>query len=364
MLFKTCLYPILLITLVSCSGQKKKVQDTIHVPKNIVLMIGDGMGIAQVYAGMTANKGHLNIERMPYTGLIKTYSASDYITDSGAGGTALSTGKKTYNGAIGVDKDTIPHKTILEIAEANGLSTGLAVTCAVTHATPAAFIAHNKSRDNYEEIAGDFLKTDIDLFIGGGRINFENRSDGDNLSDKLRNNGYAIIYDTTDLKNTTAHKFAALLADFHLPPRDSGRMNMLPLSVEKALSVLSQNEKGFFLMVEGSQIDWAGHNNNPGYLVSEMIDFDNAIGKVLEFAAKEKNTLVIVTADHETGGAALTNGDIQEGKVEIKFSTDYHTSVMVPVFAYGPGAEKFIGIYENTDIFRKMLSEFGFSSNE
>ena len=154
--------------------------------KNIIFLIGDGMGLTQIYAGMTANGGHMNFERFKNIGLIKTYSSSSYITDSAAGATAFSIGKKTFNGAIGLDQDSIPQKTILEMAEENGLATGIVSTSSITHATPASFIAHNTTRDDAEGIALDFIKTDVDVFIGGGQLFFELREDSMNLFDDLR----------------------------------------------------------------------------------------------------------------------------------------------------------------------------------
>ncbi|MBN2613620.1 MAG: alkaline phosphatase [Bacteroidales bacterium] len=359
---KNLLVSILFFTaILNCSfGQQAKETEETR-PKNIILMIGDGMGISQIYSGMVVNMGWLNIERMRYIGFSKTYSASDFITDSGAGGTAIATGKKTYNGAIGVGTDTMPVKSVLHLAEENGLSTGLVATSTITHATPASFIAHQKSRNSYEAIAADFLKTDIDLFIGGGKNHFEKRSDSINLSDKLRQKGYQVIYDTVGLKKAANSPVAALLSDSHMPAVSEGRGNMLPLSVEVAIEHLSDSNKGFFLMVEGSQIDWACHDTNATYLVEEMIDFDKAVGKALDFAEKDGNTLVIVTADHETGGVAVTGGDIKKGSAEIEFVCHNHTGVPVPVFAFGPGAESFIGFYENTGIFDKMIKLFGFS---
>ncbi len=144
-------------------------------PKNVVFLIGDGMGISQIFAGLTANHGHLFLENCKYIGFSKTQSADNYITDSAAGGTALSAGVKTYNGAIGVDANKKPVKTILEEAEEKGLATGLVSTSAITHATPASFIAHQPNRNMYEEIAADFLKTDIDVFIGGGYRSFHQK---------------------------------------------------------------------------------------------------------------------------------------------------------------------------------------------
>jgi len=353
---------VLLFTVPGCSQENKIVKEEITKPKNIILMIGDGMGVSHIYAGMVANKGHLNLEEFKDIGFSKTYSASDFITDSGASGTAMATGQKTYNGAIGVDKDTIPCKTILEYAEEHNKSTGLVATSQVTHATPASFISHQKKRYMYEEIALDFLETDIDVFIGGGLDYFKTRKDQRDLTQELANKGYTMIYDIADFDSFPHGKIGGLLYKDKPPRFSDGRDQMLGVSTEKAIQILNQNEDGFFLMIEGSQIDWGAHKNNTEYVVEEMLDFDNVIGMVLEFAKMDKNTLVIVTADHETGGLGVNKGDISTGEIQAKYTSSNHTGVMVPVFAYGPGSEKFKGIYENTEIFRKMMIAFGFES--
>lgn len=333
-------------------------------PKNIIFMVGDGMGVTQIYAGLTANKGSLNLERFKHIGFSKTNSASAYITDSAAGATAFSIGKKSYNGAIGVDKDTIPGKTILEIAEENGLSTGLVSTSSITHATPASFIAHQPFRSMEYDIALDFLKTDIEVFIGGGKQFFMDREDGRDLVTELQDKKYDVQFDLNAVTASSSNKLVGLLADNGMPTIAEGRGNMLETSAEKAMTILNQNDSGFFLMIEGSQIDWGGHKNDIQYVIDEMLDFDQAVGKVLDFAKKDGNTLVVVTADHETGGLTLVGGDIEKGEVEAKFTTLHHTSVMVPVFAYGPGAEQFMGIYENNTIFQKFLNSYGFSNTQ
>jgi len=324
--------------------------------KNIILLIGDGMGVSQIYAGYTANRGKLNLERFNVIGFSKTSSASSYVTDSGAGATAMSTGQKTYNGAIAVDTSGKALKTILEIAEENGLSTGLVSTSAITHATPASFIAHCGDRDKYEEIAADFLKTDIEVFIGGGKKYFENRKDKINLIEKFKNKGYVVTDSLAELENINASKLAGFTSWKDNPSILNGRGDMLIIGAKTAINILKRNNKGFFLMIEGSQIDWGGHENNTEYITSEMIDFDKVIGEVLDFAKKDQHTLVIVTADHETGGMGLNGGNIETGEVDASFTTGSHTSVMVPVFAYGPGAERFMGIYENNQIFYKMMN--------
>ncbi len=329
-------------------------------PKNIILMIGDGMGLTHVHAALTAKKNNLNIARCRYIGLVKTYSSDNYITDSGASGTAIATGVKTKNGAIGVDTSGVAHQSILEIAEEHGKATGLVATAFITHATPAAFIAHNPDRHDYENIALDFLKTDIDVFIGGGKNHFMVRSDSLNLIDSLSIRNYQIVYDLISLENINSGKIAGLLYEEHPPPLSQGRADMLEKASLKAIEILNHDEDGFFLMIEGSQIDWAGHDNDTDYLIEETVEFDNTVGKVLDFAEKNGETLVIITADHETGGFSIIDGNYETGEVTGGFSSPNHTGIMVPLYAYGPGAEEFIGIYENTEIFDKMLKAFKF----
>jgi len=346
-----------LLLLIAFSGISQK--RTKH-PKNIILMVGDGMGVAQIYAALTANHGKLNLEQCTTVGFHKNTASDKYVTDSAAGATAFACGQKTYNGAIGVDAKGNPLPTILEIAEQHGVATGLVATCSITHATPASFISHQPSRSLDENIALDFLKTDVDVFIGGGRKFFAQRTDGKNLVDSLKRKGYQIANSITEVQQIKSGKLAAFLADEQQAKFSDGRGDELVKSTEVALNLLKNNKKGMFLMIEGSQIDWGGHSNNTQYIIDEMIDFDNAIGKVMDFARKDGNTLVIITADHETGGFSINGGDLMTGKVDGKFTTGNHTGVMIPVFAFGPGSEKFSGIYQNNEIFHKMMSAFNF----
>lgn len=324
------------------------------------------MGISQITAGLYSNGNRLNLERFPVIGLHKSYSGNNLITDSAAGATAFSAGVKTYNGAIGVDLDTMPVTTILEMAEAAGMPTGLVATSSIVHATPASFYAHAKFRQNYEEIAADLMDTDIDLFIGGG-VKFFERREGDtrNLSDELRKRGNDVrSFVDTDLKNLKvdrAKNFAYYTADGEPLPYSEGRDYLVEAS-KLAVNFLDERDtgdQGFFLMIEGSQIDWGGHANKSDYIISEMIEFDNAIGEVLNFAQRDGETLVIVTADHETGGYAINTGS-ELGNIQGAFTSDYHTADLIPVFAFGPGAARFSGIYENTAIFDKMKLLYGF----
>ncbi len=323
-------------------------------PKNIILMIGDGMGLAQVYSAMTANGGHLFLENFKNIGFSKTYSSDNYITDSAAGGTALSSGIKTYNGAIGVDPDKKPVPNIRELAEIKGLKTGLVSTSAITHATPASFIAHASSRSSYEDIAADFLKTNIDVFIGGGIKNFEERKDGRNLSKELKDKGYQVLYNIADIQKIKSGKLAGFTAQEHDAPMPE-RGEILVPATQTAINLLSQGKKGFFLMVEGSEIDFLAHENKTPGVVLETLDFDRAIGAALKFAASNGETLIIVTADHETGGMTLNGGEYKTGKVIGKFTSGGHTGIAVPVYAFGPCAEQFTGFMENTDIAKRMM---------
>jgi len=324
-------------------------------PKNIVLMIGDGMGTSQIYAGMLGNGNILQLERFSFVGFSKTTSYDNLITDSGAGATALSIGKKTFNGAIGVAGDTTVHETILESAKAAGKSTGMIATCAITHATPASFAAHHPNRDASEAIAEDIAKAKVDLLVGGGLKYFEERVDGKNLVAAMEESGTRVVRTEADLFGITSLPVAALLWDKHPKAKHEGRNDILPRATYLALEKLAEDKDGFFLMVEGSQIDWGGHDNNTNYIVQEMIDFDQAIGIAVDFAEQNKETLVIVTADHETGGFSINGGDQTKNTVNGKFTTGGHTAVMVPVFAFGPGAEAFSGIMDNTQLYEKMM---------
>lgn len=332
-------------------------------PKNIILLIGDGMGLAQISAGMYANGNHLNLERFPISGLQKPYSFNDLITDSAAGATSFASGVKTYNGAIGVDNNRVPVKTILEEAKERGMATGLISTSSITHATPAAFIAHVPSREKMEDIAAFFTQTDIDLFIGGGEKYFAQRqSDNRNLIQELETKGYFVSdYIQTPLVKIPINfdkRFAYFTAAEEPAPFSEGRDYLVPASKLATVFLPRQSKNGFFLMIEGSQIDWGGHANNSSYLINEMVDFDRAIGEVLAFAEQNDETLVIVTADHETGGYAIVPGSTMDS-IRGSFTTEHHTAALIPVFAYGPGARLFGGTYENTEIFFKMRQALG-----
>lgn len=350
---------ITLIILISASCASGGGDSTPPHAKNVIFLIGDGMGLNHMYAAMTANGGSLALEGITHVGLQKTYSANKYITDSGASGTAMACGKKTYNGAIGVDVDSIELESVLKVAEREGLATGLVATSTITHATPASFIANDTSRDNYEAIAADFLLTDIEVFIGGGLDHFTKREDGRDLTKELEANGYTVSRSMEELEAVTSGKVAALTANGDNPSVLDGRGDMLPEATQKALDILSQDEDGFFVMIEGSQIDWKSHDNDQEGTVAEALDFDRAIKVALDFAKENGETLVVITGDHETGGVSLLKGNFADSTLVLKYTTGGHTGVPIPVYAFGPGAEFFTGIYENTDFKEKFIKAWG-----
>ena len=328
------------------------------VAQNAILVIGDGMGLAQVTAGLVAGGGSLVLESFPIVGLSKTFSSGQLVTDSAAAATALACGVKTKNGAIGVDAAGRRVPALVELARLKGMRTGLVVTSSITHATPAAFYAHQISRKNDEAIARDLVASGLDLFIGGGRRFFDRRSDGCDLMAELEAAGYELVTDPRGLAAAKEPRLAGLVAEEDLPTITNGRGDYLPDAVGTSLSRLP-GPKGFFLMVEGSQVDFGAHDHDASRTIAEILDLDLAIARALDFARRDGETLVVVTADHETGGIALTSGSLEKSTVEARFGTREHTATMVPVFAFGPGAESFAGIYENTGVFDRIRSALG-----
>ena len=333
-------------------------------PRNIILMIGDGMGLTQVSAALYSNNNRLSLEEFPVIGFHKSHCSNDLITDSAAGATAFACGVKTYRGAIGVNSDTIACRTILEEAEEHGLATGLLVTSSLVHATPDAFVAHVPLRTFYEDIALDMMDTDIDLLIGGGKRYFDRRENDDrNLYRELQDKGYYVDdYFNTDFRELSfpiRRNLVYFTADDQPLFSAAGREYLAPLTERSLYFLEKRSEKGFFLVVEGSQIDWAGHSNAGKMAIYEILDFDKAVEKVLAYARKRGDTLVIVTADHETGGMAINPGS-RMGKLDLAFTTNSHTASLIPVYAFGPGARHFSGIYDNTGLYHKMRKALRF----
>ncbi len=357
-ILRTPLFVVGLCLSLTCQSPSKE------VPHNIILFIGDGMGTAHMSASHTmADTSHL--ARLSAGGFLSTQSADDYITDSAASATALATGIKTTNGTVSMTPAGDTLRTVLEAAEALGMSTGLVVTSSVTHATPACFASHVDQRSKHQEIARQIAGSEVDVLFGGGLGYFLPVGTGSSLRhDEMDliatlSETHSITLMQEDFNKIPTDKPAvALLSRDEMPPANQQTVTLARMT-RKALEILRRNPRGFFLLVEGSQIDWAAHDNLFDPLVDEMLDFNDAVGVGLDFAEQDGETLVIVTADHETGGLSLLDGSITEGTVsKYTFATTSHTGTMVPLLAFGPAASTFGGIHDNTHVGRLMLNWF------
>ena len=335
--------------------------------KNVIFCIGDGMGLGQVALARMASagpNGQLYLEEMPVVGIIKTHSADSLVTDSAAAGTAMAAGFKTNNGMVGILPQGGKCLTILEAAKEKGMATGLVVTSSVTDATPASFGSHVKLRSMQDQIAEDLLANKINVIFGGGRDFFvpksepnSKRTDERNLLNEAKKAGYCNIQNAQELHLARGPYILGLFQPAALttmPPEPT-----LSELAEKAIEVLSKNKQGFFLMIEGSQIDWGCHKNDWNNTIRQTLLFDKAVKTALDFALKNTQTLVIVTADHETGGLVIKNGSLEGKDLDVKWTTSGHTATPVPLYAFGPGADKFAGVYDNTQIPKRIATLLG-----
>ena len=358
---KTLILLLALLPLLAVGQRNKTVQQQPEPkhPRNVIFIVGDGMGTAQVYSSIVAQRGDNSaFLRFPYIGFSRTYSNNKYTTDSGAGGSALMTGHKVDNYHIAKGPDGTNYPSFLITAkERYGKAAGFVVTSSVLDATPASTYAHVTYRKLFDSISMQMALCPFEVMIGNDAWSFQtpNRKDGKSPIDTLMARGYEMAYTPLDMMRLKGHKICALLSGKDAPDATK-RGRMLTLGTLKAIETLSFYDNGFTLMVEGSQIDWACHNNDSAYLAAEMADFEDMLHAVLDFAERDGSTLVIVTADHETGGLTLKTGDIAAGTSRPSWSTGSHTGVMVPVFAYGPGAEQFSVIQQNTDFYNKILN--------
>ena len=360
--------------------------------KNVIYLIGDGMGFGAVSSLLLSEDSVTGFEQAPVIGLSETCSANNYVTDSPAGGTALACGVRTKNGYLGVDPEGKPLTSILRKAQAMGKRSGIVVNTVLTEATPAAFYAGVTSRSMSFDIAKQFTESGVDVAIGAGLEPFIKRPDSLDLTATLINKGYDVHLDWKTVLGTTSKKFVGILpmGDVHRRNEsgnttagaadgaevclaaklaasseengDTTRLSeptvYLEKATAKALEVLSNdNRQGFFLMIESAIIDGYGHNNDSEGMIEEMKEFDNTLRQLVAYVNQHPETLLVVTADHETGGTGVSYKSYEVGStapVQLSFSTKGHTGTVVPVFAYGAGAEAFAGIMKNTDLPKKM----------
>ena len=344
----TLFFPLLVIA---------QTQQTADSPLNVIMLIGDGMGLSQISAGMYANNNQTVLEDFSIIGLSKTHAINSLVTDSAASGTAMACGEKTYNGVLGISSRNQKLESVLEICEDNGYNTGLIANSSIVHATPASFYANIDSRKKYEEIALQLSESNVDYFIGGGKKYFNKREDNRNLIKEM--DKVDVVKNFNAYKKSDVDRIGFFTYNDEPPSIIDGRAPLLAKYLTATLDKLDNRKEPFFLMVEGSQIDWGGHANDIEYITSEFIEFNSAIEVALNFAKNNSNTLVIVTADHETGGLAITMGKTKGYEIVAGFNTGGHSATMVPVFSYGKFSELFGGIYDNTQIFHKMIEALG-----
>lgn len=369
-----------LLTVACCNVKKPEVE-------NVIYLIGDGMGFGAVTSLLLTEDEVTGFEQAPVIGLSETCSANNYVTDSPAGGTALATGTRTNNGYLGVDPEGNQLTSILRKAQGMGKKTGIVVNTTLTEATPGSFYAGVTSRYMVYDIAKQFTESGVDVAIGAGLDHFINRPDSLDLTATLIEKGYDVYLSWENVLNATSDKFVGILplCDVHRSESDNNTAGAaegqevclaaqlaasageetathlsepdlyLEKATAKALDVLSRNGKdGFFLMIESAVIDGYGHNNDPEGMIEEMHEFDRTLRQLVEYVNTHPKTLLVVTADHETGGTGLDYCGYEHGGPRLNFSTHGHTGTVVPIFAYGPGAEAFAGIMKNTDLPKKI----------
>lgn len=331
-----------------------------QTPKNIILLIGDGMGISAVSASVNSIEND-QFKKFKSVGLINTCSADNLVTDSAAGATAYATGYRTNNGKLGIDPSGKKLENIVEIAKKKNMSAGVVVTCSVTNATPAAFLSHVESRKSEFEIAEQIYKNNnVDLILGAGSDFFLPRSlggkreDEKNIADSMKHKGYNVIIDSTFSNIKFTNKTLGLYSPNAFVEANNRNFSLGDIT-KSAIDYLSKNKNGFFLMIEGSQIDWAEEHNDRNYFYSEMKDFNTAVKEALDFAEKDKNTLVIVLADHDTGSFGI-NSKNNDGLVDWNWASNKHTANLIGMFSFGPGSENFTGIQNNYEVGRKLIN--------
>ena len=350
-------------------------------PKNIILLISDGMSLTQVSTYRLLKGGpneRIAVDKFPVSGIVLTHSENAIVTDSASSATAFSTGRKTNNGALGLDEDNKILENFTEIIDRYGYVSSLISTSEVTHATPAAYASHVDLRWKTDEISLQMMESNVMTILGGGRHFFlpedlgGKRSDGLNLLEQMESSRMVMTekkeldsFDHSDLGKVVGLFADEALRDKEKPENhvfEPSSSEMLNFAINRSEKFNENGCKGFFIMLEGSQVDWAGHANDLNYLKREMQDFDEAVELALDYAIQNPDTLVIATADHETGGLLIESSsptDYTAPEVKFSFNTGIgygsHTGVPVPVYAYGPGSENFTGTLDNTDIFYAML---------
>jgi alkaline phosphatase len=324
-------------------------------PVNVIIFIEEGIGIPALTAAQSIKGKDLNLSKASGIGMMKTSSANEVITDPAALGTAIACGIKTDNGIIGMNPKLEPVSNIFDLAKKKKKWTGLVTTSLVVDAVPAAFYAHQSSSSSYGNIATDLVGSGISVFIGGGKKYFRTKGDSTTLFKELNVKGYKILEDYSDLKSRS-HKYIAGLINADAIQGTQFRGDYLNLAWLRAFKTLIRNDTGYVLVIHNAHINWAAANNDKKEMIDEMLDMDSLLGQVLRYTAPDHKTLVLVIGGFETGGVTVMGNKYSKTDPNMKFTTKQRTASMVPVFAFGPSASLFSGIYDNTDIYLKLKS--------
>lgn len=345
-----------------------------HTVKNVILMIPDGMTTSHVTLTRWYQSGESLAMDELACGLVRTHSANNPITDSAPAATAYATGFKTQNRYLSIypelstmpgvgqveEKDFYkPIVTILEAAKMSGKATGLVVTCQFPHATPAAFASHTDNRNDYESIAEQMVYDNVDVVFGGGLkyIDKNKRADKEDLKNVLEQKGYKVVSRFSDLNNVFSGKVWGLFADDYLhydfDRGVSGEPSLADMT-KKALEILSKNKNGFFLMVEGSQIDWASHANDPVGVISETLAFDKAVKVALDFAKSRDDTAIVIAPDHSNGGMSMANYQTKADNVLLNDFFKYIKAAK----RTGAGIEEILGSNKTDDNIKRVVKEY------
>ena len=355
-IMKNSYFIALLSFLTFNSGAQQPLMNDTNKPLNIIIIIEEGLGLPAISAAQTIKGSDLNISKAHVIGITKTSSADDFVTDPASFGTAIACGIKTNNGVIGLDTLMQKSTNLFEMAKKEKMSVGFVTTSYVVDAVPAAFYAHQKSSSDYDSIAKNLLDSDLDVFIGGGRKYFRTKGDSTTLYKELNVKGYKILEDYGDLKTKSKKKLAGLIRSGEMQGILKGRGEYLDLAFQRAFRSLVKNDTGYILVIHDAHYNWAAANNEKNEMIAEIMDVDKVLGRILNMTLPENNTLVLVIGGFETGGVSVLGNRYSKTDPNIKFAAKHRTASMAPVFAFGPGALLFSGVYDNTDIFVKIKS--------
>lgn len=345
-LFGTAIFGITLFMLTAAEP------DTSKKPTNVILLIGDGMGLSQITSARLANNGQLNLDRFKHMGMMQTLASNGLPSDDVEASNAIASGQKIGAMSFGVNAGGDSQKNLLELAKAQGKKTGIVATGSLASPTPMSFFAHGKAGTEGFDVLDQFLSSTLDMYIGGGSLLYQKTSTTSSRLKELKFKGFTVYDRLKKPSKIKGGRVAVFAAPSSMAPVRNGRKDYMLMGWQTAENLLSSHKPGFMLVMEGSQISAGSSGQNREFVNTELIDFDVAVGEALDFARRNQNTLVVVLGDREVGGMTLIEG--KNGSMSARWSTAASSGTLVPVYAYGPGAAQFTGVYDNTEVYTKL----------